>query len=336
MNIDPETAAREYRERMVGPYRGVLPDTAVASMEEQFSGSCTLEIAAFDEFAKLLGDKDATSTFDHVIFDTAPTGHTLAIVDAAVGMVRLHGDEHFGNVMPRAARGPASTAGDLQDKPSSALGDAATTTLVLVTRPEPSAFREAQRTSEELQILGVSNQHLIVNGVFKSQTPTDAIAVAMQRRGDDAVASMPEAIGKLPRTTIPLASAGLMGVDSLRRVGQPAQDSSDVPLTFADADSYPDGLGSLIDELSAVGHGVILAMGKGGVGKTTVAAAVAVALAERGFDVHLSTTDPAAHVAATIAADEIAGLTVGRIDPAKETADYTTEVMQTAGRDLDA
>ena len=216
------------------------------------------------------------------------------------------------------------------------LGDAATTTLVLVTRPEPSAFREAQRTSEELQTLGVSNQHLIVNGVFKSQTPTDTIAVAMQRRGDNAVASMPEAIGKLPRTTIPLASAGLMGVDSLRHVGQPAQETSDLLLDFVDADSYPDRLGSLIDELSAVGHGVILAMGKGGVGKTTVAAAVAVALAERGFDVHLSTTDPAAHLAATIAADEIAGLTVGRIDPAEETADYTTEVMQTAGRDLDA
>ncbi len=159
----------------------------------------------------------------------------------------------------------------------------------------------------------------------------------MQRRGDDAVAAMPEAIGKLPRTTIPLASAGLMGVDSLRQVGQPSTSKPAMSAaSIRQLDSYPDGLGSLIDELAAVGHGVILAMGKGGVGKTTVAAAVAVALAERGFDVHLSTTDPAAHVAATIAADEIAGLTVGRIDPAKETADYTDEVMQTAGADLDA
>ncbi len=335
MNIDPEEAAREYRERMVGPYRGVLPDTAVASMEEQFSGSCTLEIAAFDEFAKLLGDKNATSTFDHVIFDTAPTGHTLRLLtlpSAWSGFMDT-------NTSGTSCLGPLAGLGAQQaiyKQTVNALGDAAVTTLVLVTRPEPSAFREAQRTSQELRTLGVSNQHLIVNGVFKSQTPSDPISVAMQSRGDDAVAGMPEDIGKLPRTTIPLASAGLMGVDSLRQVGQAETSLPAPPLPTPSLPDFPDGLGSLIDELSAVGHGVILAMGKGGVGKTTVAAAVAVALAERGFDVHLSTTDPAAHIAATIAADEIAGLTVGRIDPAKETADYTTEVMQNAGRDLDA
>jgi arsenite-transporting ATPase len=131
-----------------------------------------------------------------------------------------------------------------------------------------------------------------------------------------------------------------MGVDSLRQVGKPEatrpSHAEKLPLIDSYANSYPAGLGSLIDELAAVGHGVILAMGKGGVGKTTVAAAVAVALAERGFDVHLSTTDPAAHVAGTIAAEKIAGLTVGRIDPARETADYTAEVLQTAGGDLDA
>ena len=340
MNIDPEEAAREYRERMVGPYRGVLPDTAVASMEEQFSGSCTLEIAAFDEFAKLLGDKDATSHFDHVIFDTAPTGHTLRLLtlpSAWSGFMET-------NTSGTSCLGPLAGLQAQQaiyKQTVNALGDAAATTLILVTRPEPSAFREAARTSEELQTLGVSNQHLIVNGVFKSQTPNDAIAVAMQRRGDNAVASMPEAINGLPRTTIPLASAGLMGIESLRQVGKRISGTGFQPVDAAKdrLKAYPTsvgGLGSLVDELAAVGHGVILAMGKGGVGKTTVAAAVAVALAERGFDVHLSTTDPAAHIAATITADAIAGLTVGRIDPAKETAEYTTEVMQTAGRDLDA
>ena len=335
MNIDPEEAAREYRERMVGPYRGVLPDTAVASMEEQFSGSCTLEIAAFDEFAKLLGDKDATSTFHHVIFDTAPTGHTLRLLTLPSAWSGFMDTNSSGT----SCLGPLAGLGAQQavyKQTVTALGDAAVTTLVLVTRPEPSAFREAQRTSKELRTLGIGNQHLIVNGVFKSQTPTDAIAVAMQRRGDDAVAGMPKDLAKLPRTTIPLTSAGLMGVNSLRQVGQPPQLENDESHNLVNVDSYPDGLGSLIDELSAVGHGVILAMGKGGVGKTTVAAAVAVALADRGFNVHLSTTDPAAHIAATIAADEIAGLTVDRIDPVKETADYTAEVMQTAGRDLDA
>lgn len=340
MNIDPEEAAREYRQRMVGPYRGVLPDTAVASMEEQFSGSCTLEIAAFDEFAKLLGDRNATSTFDHVIFDTAPTGHTLRLLTLPSAWSGFMDTNTSGS----SCLGPLAGLQAQQAiyrQTVNALGDAEMTTLVLVTRPEPSAFREAQRTGQELRTLGVSNQHLIVNGVFKSQTPSDAISVAMQRRGDEAVAGMPVEIAELPRTTIGLASAGLMGVDALRQVGKPDRGIGFQPVVPENdrLEAYPtssNGLGSLIDELSAVGHGVILAMGKGGVGKTTVAAAVAVALAERGFDVHLSTTDPAAHIAATIAADEIAGMTVGRIDPAKETADYTTEVLQNAGRDLDA
>ncbi|NNE00904.1 MAG: arsenical pump-driving ATPase [Pirellulaceae bacterium] len=340
MNIDPEEAARDYRERMVGPYRGVLPDAAVASMEEEFSGSCTLEIAAFDEFAKLLGDKNATDTFDHVVFDTAPTGHTLRLLTLPSAWSGFM-DENTSGTSCLGPLAGLQAQQAIYRQTVDALGDAGTTTLVLVTRPEPSAFREAQRTSQELRTLGVSNQHLIVNGVFKSQAPSDAISVAMQVRGDDAVAGMPEAIAELPRTTVPLASAGLMGVDSLRQVGQPDRETEFQPVAAEndrlDADPTSlQGLGSLIDELSDVGHGVILAMGKGGVGKTTVAAAVAVALAERGFDVHLSTTDPAAHIAATIAADEIAGLTVGRIDPAKETADYTTEVLQNAGRGLDA
>lgn len=335
MNIDPEEAAREYRERMVGPYRGVLPDTAVASMEEQFSGSCTLEIAAFDEFAKLLGDKDATSQFDHVIFDTAPTGHTLRLLtlpSAWSGFMET-------NTSGTSCLGPLAGLQAQQaiyKQTVDALGDGAVTTLILVTRPEPSAFREAARTSEELQTLGVSNQHLIVNGVFTSQTPSDAVAVAMQERADSAVAAMPDAINALPRTTIPLAGAGLMGIESLRQVGELQVEKIEPQFDVVEADSIPGELGSLVDELAEVGHGAILAMGKGGVGKTTVAASVAVALAERGFDVHLSTTDPAAHIAATITADAISGLTVGRIDPAKETAEYTAEVMQTAGQGLDA
>jgi arsenite-transporting ATPase len=336
MNIDPEEAAQEYRERMVGPYRGVLPDAAVQSMEEQFSGSCTLEIAAFDEFSRLLGDSSATKGFDHVIFDTAPTGHTLRLLtlpSAWSGFMET-------NTTGTSCLGPLAglQAQQLVYKQTvEALSDSQATTLVLVTRPEPSAFREAARTSVELQNLGIRNQHLLINGVFASNTTSDEIALAMQSRGDKAIASMPVELSTLKRTTVPLAGDGLMGVDALRQVGthldvaidEFANESSSI-------DTFPDGLGSLIDELAVAGRGVILAMGKGGVGKTTIASAVAVALAERGFKVHLSTTDPAAHVSATIAAGELAGLTIGRIDPAKETADYTDEVMQTAGNDLDA
>ncbi len=221
MNLDPEAAAKEYRERMVGPYRGVLPDAAVRSMEEQFSGSCTLEIAAFDEFSKLLGDKQATADFDHVIFDTAPTGHTLRLLtlpSAWSGFIE-------NNTTGTSCLGPLAglQAQTLIYKQTvEALADSNLTTLVLVTRPEASAFREAARTSVELQNLGVNNQHLIVNGVFTSDAHDDEIATAMQQRGDEAIAAIPDAIRDFERTTVPLTWNGLMGVDSLRQVGKPA------------------------------------------------------------------------------------------------------------------
>ena len=334
LNLDPEAAAAQYRQRMVEPYRGVLPDAAVRSMEEQFSGSCTVEIAAFDEFAKLLGEPQATAAYDHVIFDIAPTGHTLRLLtlpSAWSGYIES-------NTTGTSCLGPLA---GLQDQAAvykrtvEALADGRTTTLVLVTRAERSAFREAERTCGELKSLGVSNQHLIVNGVFKAVSTTDPIALAMQRRADDAMEAIPAPLQNLPRSTVPLASCGVMGIDALRRVGDlPRADRVVTDALTANGSTF-ESLGDLIDGLAEARHGVILTMGKGGVGKTTIAAAVAVALATRGFEVHLSTTDPAAHLAATIAADQIPSLTVGRIDPAKETADYRDEVMRTAGRDLD-
>ncbi|WP_153558086.1 arsenical pump-driving ATPase [Roseimaritima sediminicola] len=343
LNLDPEAAAAEYRERMVGPYRGVLPEAAVQSMEEQFSGSCTIEIAAFDEFAKLLGDEQATAQFDHVVFDTAPTGHTLRLLtlpSAWTGYIEA-------NTTGTSCLGPLAglqAQAAVYRQTVETLADARATTLVLVARPEPSAFREADRTSSELRNLGVANQHLIVNGVFEAQSTSDRVAVAMQERTDNAIGGMPETLRGLQRSTVPLAGHSLIGIEALRSVHtdgpSPASGSQLPSPTGTGGDQHRDLQGErvseLIDDLADAGHGVILTMGKGGVGKTTIAAAVAVALAERGFEVHLSTTDPAAHVAATIAADDFAGLTVGRIDPVQETADYRDEVLRTAAADLDA
>ncbi|MEO1614764.1 MAG: arsenical pump-driving ATPase [Planctomycetota bacterium] len=334
LNLDPEAAAAKYRERMVGPYRGVLPDAAVRSMEEQFSGSCTIEIAAFDEFAKLLGDRDATADFDHVIFDTAPTGHTLRLLTLPSAWSGYIEENTTGTSCLGPLAGLQSQAAVYQ-KTVEALADAEATTLVLVTRAEPSAFREADRTSAELRHLGVNNQHLIINGVFTAESTSDPIATAMQQRAAQAIDGLPESLRGLKQSVVPLTGNGLMGVASLRAIRSdqhPVLPNLDQTTSI---ESYPAGLGDLIDDLSSQRHGVILTMGKGGVGKTTIAAAVAVALADRGLEVHLSTTDPAAHVAATMAADQIAGLTVGRIDPAQETADYRDEVMRTAGADLD-
>ena len=341
MNLDPEQSAAEYRERMVGPYRGMLPAAAVASMEEQFSGSCTLEIAAFDEFSRLLGDASATREFDHVIFDTAPTGHTLRLLTLPSAWAGFMDKNTTGT----SCLGPLA---GLQAKQTLykdtviALGDPNITTLVLVARAEETALREAARTSNELAGLGVENQHLVVNGVFQATDTSDPYALAMQRRGETAMESIPKELVSLPRTIIPLTGGGILGVEALRSFGhRPASGVSfqlatpPSQLESPDPTFLPPLLGELIVELAEKNHGVILAMGKGGVGKTTVAAAVAVALAKRGFTVHLSTTDPAAHIAAAVAGETFANLSVSRIDPVAETAKYSAEVMSNAGGELD-
>ena len=349
MNLDPEQSAAEYRERMVGPYRTLLPAAAITSMEEQFSGSCTLEIAAFDEFSRLLGDAPATAQFDHVVFDTAPTGHTLRLLTLPSAWSGFMESNTTGTSCLGPLAGLQAQQKLYQDTVH-ALSDATMTTLILVTRAEATAFREAARTSGELKTLGVSNQHLVINAVFCATDETDPFAVAMQRRGDKAILEMPEVLQGLPRTLIPLTAGGVLGVAALRDLGRtplktaPAQRAfqrgpdaatiNDDP-TELNRTSLPRSLSAMIDDLAAPGHGVILAMGKGGVGKTTVAAAVAVALADRGFEVHLSTTDPAAHIAAAVAGQTMANLSVSRIDPAAETARYSREVMQQAGVGLD-
>jgi len=333
MNLDPEASAAAYREKMVGPYRSLLPKAAIASMEEQFSGSCTLEIAAFDEFSRLLGDPTATTEFDHVLFDTAPTGHTLRLLtlpSAWSGFMKT-------NTTGTSCLGPLAglqAQQELYRQTVDALADPKITTLILVTRPEASALREAARTSGELAALNVKNQHLVVNAVFKATDRADAVAVAMQARGESALSAIPPVLSELPRTLVPLSGHGVLGIDSLRAIGQPHSFKLAEVLQQEPVD-LPAGLNALMEGLTAQRHGVIFTMGKGGVGKTTVAAAIAMELARSGHQVLLTTTDPAAHLAATVASDELPNISVSRIDPHAETARYSAEVMQSAGAGLD-
>ncbi|MBS2032584.1 MAG: arsenical pump-driving ATPase [Deltaproteobacteria bacterium] len=337
LNIDPEQAARDYRERVVGPYRKLLPTAAIASMEEQLSGACTVEIAAFDEFSKLLGDPAATSGFDHVIFDTAPTGHTLRLLELPAAWTNFIDT----NVGGTSCLGPLAGLEDqkaLYARSNEALRDPRQTTLVLVARPEASSLAEAERTRGELELLGVSNVRLILNGVFHASDPGDATAVAMEARGREALDAMPKGLRQLRRIEVPLLPFGLVGVGALRKLGTSDVEGDHVARRRTTRELPGESLDDLVDALAEQRRGVIMTMGKGGVGKTTVAACIAGALSRRGLPVTLTTTDPAAHVEQAVRelGARAAKLRVTRIDPALETRRYTEEVLATAGVGLDA
>jgi arsenite-transporting ATPase len=337
VNVDPQAAAASYRDRVLAPVRGALPEAALAQITEQLSGACTVEIAAFDEFTRLLVDPERTDGFDHVVFDTAPTGHTLRLLQlpaAWSGFIEANPDG-------ASCLGPFSGLEAQRAQYAEvveALGDPARTTLVLVARPDRASLAEAARTSAELDALGVRSQRLVVNGTFAASDPTDALAVAMERRQREALGDLPTDLADLPTERVALRPHNLVGLDALRSL---VEDGAGTMPEVASAatvhddlgDAYP-SLSELVDEVERDGHGLVMVMGKGGVGKTTVAAAVAAELAARGHAVHLSTTDPAAHVEAV--AGEIEHLTVSRIDPRAETERYVRHVVQTKGKGLDA
>lgn len=331
LNIDPEEAARQYRERLVGPYRGVLPESAIQSMEEQLSGGCTLEIAAFDEFTALLGDPDLFDTFDHLVFDTAPTGHTLRLLELPAAWTNFI-DSNVGGTSCLGPLAGLQKQQVLYAKSRETLEDVEITTLVLVARPEPSALREAERTSLELASLGVKNQTLLINGVFQASDPEDPVARAREENSKNALAEMPANLGDLPRQEIALRAWSPVGIAGLRALlkGE-AQPQAHLPPSAA---FNSPKLKELVEEIAQNPKGVVLTMGKGGVGKTTVAAAVAVELARRGHNVLLTTTDPAAHVSEAVK-EQIPHLEVARIDPREEVRLYKEEVMATAGAELD-
>ena len=334
LNIDPEDAARAYRDRVVGPYRGVLPAAAVASIEEQLSGACTVEIAAFDEFSKLLGDADATRAFDHVIFDTAPTGHTLRLLELPAAWSTFIDT----NVGGTSCLGPLSglkAQQSLYAASHAALRDEAQTTLVLVARPDAPSLTEAERTRRELHQIGIRNVRLILNGVFHAQNSNDPIAVALEARGRAALEDMPAALRGLPHIAIALLPFGLVGVDALRQMGTSGGPGATRVDATSEVPAQGGTLNQLVEHIAARGKGVVMAMGKGGVGKTTLAVRIATRLARAGHRVTLTTTDPAAHVDAA-ARERPATLHVTRIDPVAETRRYTEEVLATAGQGLDA
>lgn len=333
LNIDPQTAAREYRERVVAPYRGVLPPAAVAGIEEQLSGACTTEIAAFNEFSRYVGHPQATQDYDHVVFDTAPTGHTLRLLQLPAAWNQFLNTNTSGT----SCLGPLSGLCEqhaLYARTLECLADAALTQVALVSRAERSALAEAERTRSELAGLGLGNIQLLLNGLF-DDSDSDPVALAMASRQRQALSGMPEGLRPLVRTEVPLLSFNVTGLSAVRAVTDPTCSAS-VEARMAQTQSLTEwpALSALVQEIETGGRGVILAMGKGGVGKTTIASALAVELASRGHRVHLTTTDPAAHIEHALGVP-VPNLQTSRIDPRVEVAAYSQEVLASAGADLD-
>jgi arsenite-transporting ATPase len=333
LNVDPEQAAAAYREQMVGPYRGILPDAAVRSMEEQLSGACTVEIAAFNEFAALMGNPAAVEGFDHIIFDTAPTGHTLRLLSLPAAW----SDFIDTNVGGTSCLGPLAGLKAhhlLYENTRQTLANAIQTLVVVVSRPDEASLNEAARASAELRELGVANQQLVLNGVFTMTDSTDPVAVTLHDLNKKALAAMPHTLRLFPRTEVPLRGSELIGIPALRSFFSSGPDAAASPPASDPAFPLPPPLTALLDELTTKPGGVIMTMGKGGVGKTTLAVSIATRLARQGRQVHLTTTDPAAHVARTLG-EVPKGMRVSRIDPAVEKAAYAAEVLSTAGANLD-
>ncbi|MNN01935.1 Arsenical pump-driving ATPase [compost metagenome] len=216
-----------------------------------------------------------------------------------------------------------------------ALADPERTRLVLVARAQQATLREVARTHEELAAIGLRQQYLVINGVLPcSEAAGDPLAAALCEREAAALAAMPEALRALPCDQLPLKAFNLVGLDALRQLLADSPAAAPQVLEQADLLEAP-SLASLVDAIAADGHGLVMLMGKGGVGKTTLAAAVAVALAHRGLPVHLTTSDPAAHLAETLDGT-LDNLTVSRIDPHTVTESYRQHVMASKGARLDA
>jgi len=352
VNIDPEQAAEDYRNRAIGPLKGLLPDHEIAKMREELSGACTTEIAAFDEFTRYVTDKKKTSggnetpggddpagsrasetetEFDIVIFDTAPTGHTLRLLElpAAWSDFIEHNPDGASCIGPSSA---LKTNKERYERVVEQLRNPESTTVYLVSRPETSALKEADRSSAELHELGLSNQFLLINGYFEPLDRNDPLALKMQEMADRALAEMPDSLKKLSMKTFPLRPYNLLGINQLRTVFQPLDFSSIVQsdITRNEYRSDHATIDDLIDDLTAEkDHGLVMTMGKGGVGKTVMAATIALKLAQKGYSVHLTTTDPAAHIEDQIssAGQHPENLTIGRIDPEKEKEAYIEKVI---------
>ncbi|MEK5431597.1 arsenical pump-driving ATPase [Lysinibacillus sp. FSL R7-0073] len=330
INLDPEQAAQHYKEQMVGPYRGKLPDVVLQNMEEQLSGACTVEIAAFNEFATLLTDTSVIGNFDTVVFDTAPTGHTLRLLQLPSAWSTFLDDNTTGTSCLGPLRG-LEPQREVYKKAVERLKNANQTTLMLVTRPEENPLKEAARASHELFEIGIQNQILLINGYMSNANSTDDIEEAFIALQADAIARIPEELNQFEHFYLPFVPYSL---SSIERMHAWMTDQEVIQKDESNEENKIPEIEEMIADYLERKPKLIFTMGKGGVGKTTVASYIALRLAEEGTHVHLTTTDPAAHLDWTFGDDNVKNLTISRIDPKAEVANYEAEVLAKASETM--
>lgn len=340
INIDPEASTEDYRNRVTAPLQDVLGEAGIKKMKEELSGACTVEIASFDEFSRFISGESSSEKFDVVIFDTAPTGHTLRLLELPAAWATFTEENPAG----ASCLGPSSALKSSRERYNAVvqrLRDPNMATFYLVARADQASLKEAARSSDELLELGMSNQQLLVNGVFTAINKEDAFAVEMEQLAQKQLASIPGNLQKLKQQNFPLLPYNILGIEKLRSLLdvnlQQQMLESQITGLEEPAHSLP-GLEDLVEELTANrSNGLIMTMGKGGVGKTITASALAVMIAKKGYDVHLTTTDPAAHVQDFMnQLEEVpANLSIDRIDPKLETQRYTEKIVAQKGKDMD-
>ncbi len=220
VEIDPDEAARAYRERSLAPLRGLFDNEMLTVVEEQLSGPCTEEMAAFDRFTDFMED----DSWDVVVFDTAPTGHTLRLLALPVEWSRHIRDSAAGS--GQTCMGPVALIQDSRQKYDDAvarLRDAGRTQFVFVMQPEQTSLEETSRSITELAALGIKTSQIIVNGLIPAAETANPFFRKRRAMQEDCLAQAERSYAGIPIRTMELFDSEIRGVTMFRAV---------VPLLF--------------------------------------------------------------------------------------------------------
>lgn len=346
MELDPDKATEEYRERTLAPIRGILPQESLAVIEEQLNSPCTSEVAAFECFTDFLQSPD----YDIVIFDTAPTGHTLRLIQLPVEWSGVIENASKDGSAGQTCVGPATALAESKlkfDRAISAMRNPEESTFIFVLHPEATSIYETRRSVAELEKLGINSQEIIVNAVYPVSACDNPFMVRRYTKQQEFMKIIKESF-RLPGRVVELEAGEVKGIAALKNMGEklfatPVRLKDYKPLRMksgggSDATRYP-SIDPRISRLLAPCNShrrTIFFAGKGGVGKTSVAAATGLWIGRQGYKTLLVTTDPASHLAQVFGqeiTDEprlISGeknLWVAHIDPPKAAREYKERVL---------